>query len=748
MTESAAYVIKSSASRTQILEALFGSPPYGAGLSIVRFPIGPSDFTVTKHYPTTYSKTQAEEYLMPMLTAAKAAAAPRALKLLATPWSAPGGMKIGKKLIGSGLCEGSNDYLEKNKYSAYAQYLTKAVHDYQQAGLPISTLSLQNEPHNCNTTYPTMKMEPSDEAEFSRTLYAQLRATRSGISVPPRLLGWDHNWNDYNNEPANKECPKQGPTSFPESLFKLENRVEALGYHGYCGEPRTPMGVPRSLPFYLTEATGITQSPYTAQNLPYEVQHYLIDPLRVGAKGSLYWNLALNPQCGPQWGGIASCKKPKASTYGGCIDCRPLITANADGTFTLNQDYYYWAQLSEFMQPGAHVIATSTTGELDSVAVANPDGTIALAVLNGASLAQQRTTATGIAASYSHSCAVTAAARVWCWGGNTDGELGDGTTETRLTPVEVAGTGPVSAVTTSESDSCALLDSGGIDCWGSNLSGQLGNKTENPSLVPTPADITEAVGVADGVAHTCALMANGTVECWGANDDGQVGPTKITTRGYPEVTYPVPVAGIEHATAIAAAGNYSCALKLEGTVYCWGNNANGELGDGTMETTGTPVPVSGITDAVAIAAGESHACAVLRGGRVACWGSNGNGQLGNGTTTGSTVPVEVLGIESARTVTAGTAHSCATLTNGTVDCWGAGGNGQLGNGESGGEAQSTIPVQVAGLAEAQAVAAGSWHTCTVLERGAARCWGADWTGQLGDGLTEQSPIAVEVTGFP
>jgi O-glycosyl hydrolase len=383
MTESAAYVIQRSEDGTAILERLFSPPPAGAGFTIARVPIGPSDFNVAPT-PTEYSLARDEEHLIPELKQASILA--KGLKILATPWSAPGRMKIGRALVGSNVCEHSNDYLDKAKYQEYARYLTEAIADYQRQELPFWMLSLQNEPHNCNPAYPTMKMEPEDETSFSNLLYEELHSPESGlIDAPLKLLGWDHNWKDYNNEPANGECSLQSPTSYPRSLFQHENHIEALGFHGYCdGDPYAALsGVPTSIPFYETEATGF-EKPYhpASSNLPFEVQKDLIDPLRAGAKGSLYWNVALDPDCGPQYGG-RTCHGKKVEPYG-CQFCRSLITVNADGSYRLNQDYYYWAQLSDFIRPGAHIIESSPTGDLDTIAAENTDGTITVTVLAGA----------------------------------------------------------------------------------------------------------------------------------------------------------------------------------------------------------------------------------------------------------------------------------------------------------------------------------------------------------------------------
>ncbi|HTZ62767.1 MAG TPA: hypothetical protein VMB51_01540 [Solirubrobacteraceae bacterium] len=397
MTESAAEVIDDSPKTTTILGLLFGSPASGdAGLSIARVPIGPSDFTAKPELAAeepTFTGATAEELTVPVLGLAKEINP--SLKLLAAPWSAPPGFKVddvkpGLSLAAKLLCKGRNDYLQGDKFAAYAKYLATAASYYASQKLPLWMLSLQNEPRNCNATYPTMRLEPAEEAELAGDVHGDLH----GLADPPELLGWDHNW-------AEGTCSKSPtPTTYPEELFGLSPPIQALGFHGYCGNPSAPGGAAAGVPFYLTESTGEGGHPSASENLWREVQHYLIDPLRVGARGSLYWNLALNENCGPQYAGSGpemeypdgreTCKKPtKKPAYGGCIACRPFITVDANGDYRVNQDYYYWAQLSRFFPPGARVVPSSTVeiskGEaLDSVAARYPDGTVVLTVLNGA----------------------------------------------------------------------------------------------------------------------------------------------------------------------------------------------------------------------------------------------------------------------------------------------------------------------------------------------------------------------------
>src|SRR5437773_763631 len=261
-----------------------------------------------------------------------------------------------------------------------------------------------------------------------------------------------------------------------------------------------------------------------------------------------------------------------------------------------------------------------------------------------------------------------------------------------LTPTAVAGGG---------FHACMRLPDGTVQCWGRNNFGQLGNGDGNlaDSSVPVAVrGLTTATRVVTGDSHTCALLGDGTVQCWGVGDSGQRGDGTFNNIS----TVPVAVVGLSNAVAVAARGYHSCALLGDGTVRCWGRNADGQLGDGTVAdpATGppgssTPVQVSGITGAAAVIAGGYHTCALFADGTAQCWGRNDDGQLGDGTFTRSSTPVRVGGVTGAVAVSAGILHTCALLANGTVKCWGAVGNGfgQLGNGATTG---SSTPVTVTG----------------------------------------------------
>jgi alpha-tubulin suppressor-like RCC1 family protein len=357
-------------------------------------------------------------------------------------------------------------------------------------------------------------------------------------------------------------------------------------------------------------------------------------------------------------------------------------------------------------------------------------------------------TGTPLAAGGDHTCALTVSGSVECWGGNSSGQLGDGSTTNRLTPVGVSGlTSGVQAISAGYHHTCALTSTGDVKCWGGNSSGQLGDGSTTNRL--TPVDV---VGLASGVRaiaagyyHTCALTISGGVKCWGDNTYGQIGDGTTTNR-----LVPVDVSGLTSGVqAIAAGGTHTCAVTTSGGVKCWGRNWDGQLGDGTTTSRTTPVDVSGLTTGVvALAAGNFHTCALSTSGGVKCWGRNGSGQVGDGTMYNVRLtPVDVIGLTAgAQTIAAGGYHTCAITAAGGDQCWGRNDSGQIGNGTTTSQA---VPVDVVGLASGVvAITAGLNHTCALTSVGSAKCWGKNDNGQLGDGTTTDRLTPVEVVGWP
>jgi alpha-tubulin suppressor-like RCC1 family protein len=354
-------------------------------------------------------------------------------------------------------------------------------------------------------------------------------------------------------------------------------------------------------------------------------------------------------------------------------------------------------------------------------------------------------TATQLAAGGNHACALTTSRQVMCWGENYYGQLGNGTNRTEShTPVQVQGIGDAVEVAVGYGFSCALRETGVIDCWGGNGDGELGNGTQEASTTPVEVGgITGATQVSAGNSHACALLASGRIKCWGDNGDGELGNGTEANANTP-----VPVLGVTGASQVAAGASQSCALLVSGAAECWGANTRGQLGDGdeTLTNSSTPVPVSNVLDAVEIATGGEGTCATMYGGTTQCWGGNSDGQLGAGIDSNTDSPATVERITEGENVATGGFNTCSVVTRGDVDCWGFNGFGQLGDGSY---VPSELPVRVLNITNAVGVATDGNHSCAVLTTKHVECWGDDNDYQLGNakaGYSSQVPMEVEGIG--
>ncbi|NDE17543.1 BspA family leucine-rich repeat surface protein, partial [bacterium] len=222
---------------------------------------------------------------------------------------------------------------------------------------------------------------------------------------------------------------------------------------------------------------------------------------------------------------------------------------------------------------------------------------------------------TQIATGYQHTCALLTDQTVKCWGYNSSGQIGDGTTTNRSTPTTVTGLANVSSIAAGESHTCAVLTDQTVKCWGGNAYGQLGDGTQTDRRTPTTVTgLTSVSSIATGYQHTCALLTDQTVKCWGYNSSGQIGDGTISNRSTPTT-----VTGLTSVSAIATEYYHTCAVLTDQTVKCWGDNSSGQLGDGTTSNR-PPTTVTGLTSVSSIATGGSHTCAVLTDQTVKCWG--------------------------------------------------------------------------------------------------------------------------------
>ena len=356
-----------------------------------------------------------------------------------------------------------------------------------------------------------------------------------------------------------------------------------------------------------------------------------------------------------------------------------------------------------------------------------------------------------VAAGRSHTCAVRANGTVACWGSNGAGQLGDGTTTNRLSPVPVAGlTDPVVAIAAGEAHTCVVVATGTARCWGDNSSGQLGDGTTTNRLTPVLVQgVGNAIGIATGGAlgssHSCAVIADGTARCWGANGSGQLGTGDATPS-----LVAVRVSGLTRAVDIAVGEFHSCALTANGLPFCWGFNGRGQVGNPNLGNHFVPIFV-GLDNVVTLAGGNSHTCGLRTDGTQWCWGGNLLGQLGSNspdpqplpTLVGTSSPFQAVGIAG------GFGHSCAVVSDGSARCWGDNGSGQLGN--------STVPSSIEPVPVGRlignlatffsrttgvvSVTTGRRHSCTLQVSGGVSCWGDNTFGQVGINSTATSQVS-------
>jgi alpha-tubulin suppressor-like RCC1 family protein len=337
---------------------------------------------------------------------------------------------------------------------------------------------------------------------------------------------------------------------------------------------------------------------------------------------------------------------------------------------------------------------------------------------------------TSVGLGAAHSCVTLSNGAARCWGVNYYGQLGDGSDSDSTSPVDVEYFGFATAIAAADNHTCALVDDGTMACWGDNEFGQLGDGVANTRFTPDPApvlNLTNVKQIAARTYHNCARRGDGTVWCFGYNGYGQLGDgTKTTPR-----PTPVQVSGVTNAVQIGLGTRHACAVLATGHVVCWGDNEYGQLGNGSKNDSQTPVEASGITNAVGVCGGEQHTCAVLSDGGVRCWGLNGNGALGDGTNTQRLTPVAASGITTAVQIVCGKYHTCARLSGGTVQCWGDGSMGQLGD-ERAQPLWNRPSTTVYGISSATDLVSGEYHTC-VRQPGsrALMCWGTNDHGELG-----------------
>jgi len=350
-----------------------------------------------------------------------------------------------------------------------------------------------------------------------------------------------------------------------------------------------------------------------------------------------------------------------------------------------------------------------------------------------------------ISTSYDHNMVIKTTGRLFGWGGNGFREIGNNTsTNPIMTPVSIAGAVKTFCkITTGYGYTVSITNRGRVWAWGDNSNGQLGDNSTTQRV--TPVSVLGAVKtfceISSGPAgqHVIAIDKNGRVWAWGNNNNGRLGDNSVTSR-----RTPVSVAGaIKTFCKIAASNNHSVAIDKNGRVWAWGANFNGQIGDNTIVSKNTPVSIlGGVKTFCQIYAGQIHVIAIDKNGRLWSWGDNTNAQLGDNSITARRTPVSVLG--TAKTfcqISAGVAHSVGIDRNGKIWCWGTNNNGQLGDGT---QVSKRTPVSIYGTKTFCRISAGLNHTIAVDSSGNVWSWGENISGVLGNNasLSKRTPVSI------
>jgi alpha-tubulin suppressor-like RCC1 family protein len=343
-----------------------------------------------------------------------------------------------------------------------------------------------------------------------------------------------------------------------------------------------------------------------------------------------------------------------------------------------------------------------------------------------------------------------------CWG-----ELGDNTgMADALSPTAIGGDQRFAMISADGRTTCGVTDEGAGYCWGPNTDGQLGNGgadagSKTPVKVKMPVvDGKEVLlaSIAAGDPSSCGISKDGAAYCWGDNGYGQVGNGVASTD---DVLAPTPVSGGLTFSTISVSSGFACGVTKTGDAYCWGMNSNGELGSGkpisgqTTDLSKVPSKVVGGHSWKTVATGQFHACGVTTAGAAYCWGQN-NYQLGNGGSESSSTPVAVKGGHGFAKLDAGRHTTCGITTDNAAFCWGSNNLGELGNGTNEPQDLSRLPVAVVGgRAFADISVSSSEHVCAITtDRASVLCWGRNDHGQLGTGAAAASNTARSGTPTP
>lgn len=355
-----------------------------------------------------------------------------------------------------------------------------------------------------------------------------------------------------------------------------------------------------------------------------------------------------------------------------------------------------------------------------------------------------------VAVGNAHTCAIGVSGRAWCWGSNSDGQLGatGGTGcewwhyyyyggNCTFQPLEVSAPSPFTSIAGGGGHTCGVVTDGDLLCWGRGTSGELGDGRRRSSAAPMKVQTAAPLSrVSAGESHTCALSDAGDAYCWGANNSGQLGTGDQIDRSSPE-----PVGGGHTFAMISAGESHTCGVTTSNDVYCWGANIFGQLGAGPLvAAVPAPVRVTALPDARIVTAGLDHTCALSLAGGTYCWGDNRHGELGTGTLDDSHLPALVASSGAWQEITARGHATCGIKVGGAVLCWGSNSSGLL---ESP-TANRPSPTEVSSSFPFSRVVLGTSHACGLTVLGSPACWGTGYFGELGSTFISAIPVTLPI----